>query len=144
MIECNKIFFDTAPYIYYLEKNPVYYDSVKRFFMESYDSDKFFVTSAITVEEYFIMPCRNQNYKLLNDFERLITDTQTDIVDISKVIAIKAAQIRAKHKYFKGMDALQLASAVASGCDLFFTNDKQLKQFNEIKVITIEEIKSNI
>ena len=43
------------------------------------------------------------------------------------------------YKDFKTMDALQLASACIQGCDLFLTNDKQLKQFKEINCITVEE-----
>ncbi len=38
------------------------------------------------------------------------------------------------------MDALQLATACLSGCDLFLTNDKQLKQLKEINCITVEEL----
>lgn len=38
------------------------------------------------------------------------------------------------------MDALQLAVACQSKCDLFLTNDKQLKQFKEITCITVDEL----
>lgn len=40
MIEVKRIYIDTSPYIYYLEKNPQYSDKVKKFFMESYNSGK--------------------------------------------------------------------------------------------------------
>ena len=63
-----------------------------------------------------------------------------EIKGIDKAIAEKAAQIRAEYKFFKTMDALQLATACLSGCDLFLTNDKQLKQFKEIDCITVEEL----
>lgn len=57
MIEYNKAFVDTAPFIYFIEKdrnNPQYYDRVKRFFSNSYAKDKSLVTSVITMEEYFV------------------------------------------------------------------------------------------
>lgn len=38
------------------------------------------------------------------------------------------------------MDALQIAAACLSRCDIFLTNDKRLKQFKEIKCITVEEL----
>ena len=38
------------------------------------------------------------------------------------------------------MDAIQLATACIMGCDLFLTNDKQLKQFKEIKCIVVDEL----
>lgn len=99
---------DTSPYIYYLEKNPQYSDKVKKFFMESYNSGKEFVTSTITVEEYAIVPYRENNKKLLHDFDMLLEDTGTVLIDITKPIAKKAAEIRANYSQFKAMDALQL------------------------------------
>ena len=38
------------------------------------------------------------------------------------------------------MDSLQLAATCLTGCDLFLTNDKQLRQFQEIKCITVDEM----
>ncbi len=63
MTEYNRVFVDTAPFIYYIEKdenNPHYFEKLKYFLMNS-------------------------------------------------------------------MDSLQLASACLKNCDLFLTNDKQLK-----------------
>lgn len=140
MIEFKRIYIDTAPYIYYLEKNPQYSDKVMKFFMESYNTGKEFVTSTITLEEYAIVPYREKNKKLLDDFDKLLEDTGTNILDITKPIAKKAAEIRAYYSKFKAMDALQLAAAVISGCNEFLTNDKQLRQFMEIKVITIDDL----
>ena len=63
-----------------------------------------------------------------------------EIVDIDSVIAEQGAKIRGQYKNFKAMDALQIAAAIVSGCDIFFTNDKQLRQFEEINCITVDEL----
>ena len=42
MIGYKKVFIDTAPFIYYIEKNednPQYFEKMKSFFAESYDRD---------------------------------------------------------------------------------------------------------
>ena len=70
----------------------------------------------------------------------LLEETGTDIIDITKPIAKKAAEIRAYHSKFKAMDALQLASAVISNCNVFLTNDKQLRQYTEIAVMTMDDL----
>ena len=106
MTESRRIYIDTSPYIYYLEKNLEYGDRVKEFLMDNYNSGKEFVTLAITIEEYSIVPYRENNIKLLKDFDMLIEDTETDVVDITKSVTKKAAQIRADYKCFKAMDAL--------------------------------------
>lgn len=63
-----------------------------------------------------------------------------EIVNVDQEIAKKAAQIRAEYKGFKAVDAFQVAAASLAGCDLFLTNDKQLRQFAEIKCITVGEL----
>ena len=143
MIDYKKAFVDTAPFIYFIEKNEnnsQYYDKVKNFFMNGYESNKEFVTSVITMEEYFVFPYRTNNRSYIDMFNRLVATTNMEITEISQEIAKKAAKIRAEYKYFKAMDALQLAVACYEGCDLFLTNDKQLRQFKEIKCITVDEL----
>lgn len=143
MIDFKKGFIDTAPFIYFIEKdinNPRYYEKVKSFFEYGYENDKKFVSSVITVEEYFVFPYRSKAYAFIDMFNRLIATTDMEIVDINQEIAKKAAQIRAEYKGFKAMDALQLAVACLTECDLFLTNDKQLRQFKGMKCITIEEL----
>lgn len=140
MTEFRRIFIDTSLYIYYLEKSPQYGNKVKAFFINSYNLGKEFVTSTITIEEYAIVPYRENNQKLIADFDMLIEDTETDVMDITKSIAQKAAEVRARYNGFKAMDALQLAASLISGCDLFLTNDKQLRRFKEIKVMTVDDL----
>lgn len=143
MTDFRKAFVDTSPFIYFIEKdsnNPEYHEKVKSFFKYGYDNDKGFVSSVITVEEYFVFPYRNKEYSLIDMFHRLVAITDMEILGIDQETAKKAAQIRAEYKGFKAMDALQLATACLSGCDLFLTNDKQLRQFREIKCITVDEL----
>lgn len=143
MTDYKKVFVDTAPFIYFIEKNvnnPQYYDKVKNFFACGYNSGKEFITSVITMEEYFVFPYRNNNYSYIDMFNRLVATTNMEIIEVDKEIAKKAAQIRAEYKGFKAMDAIQLAVACIMGCDLFLTNDKQLRQFKEIKCITVDEL----
>ncbi len=143
MIDFKRAFIDTAPFIYFIEKdsnNPQYYEKIKNFFKYGYDNDKKFITSVITMEEYFVFPYRNKEYSYIDMFNRLVETTDMEVMEINKEIAQKAAQIRAEYKSFKAMDALQLAVACLSKCDLFLTNDKQLKQFRDIKCITVDEL----
>lgn len=143
MTDFKKVFVDTAPFIYFIEKdinNPQYYDRVKKFFQYGYENNRKFVSSVITLEEYYVFPYRSKKDILIEIFNRLVTTMDIDILEVDQQIAKKAAQIRAQYKGFKAMDALQLASAYISGCDLFLTNDKQLRQYEEIRCITIDEL----
>lgn len=140
MIESKKVFLDTAPFIYYLEKHESYYRILKSLFIDWFKKDQEMITSVLAVEEYCVNPYRIKEFERVKTFEEFIDYMEIDVVPINEQIARKAAQIRAEYKGFKAMDALQLATAVIAGCDMFLTNDKQLRQFKEIKCITVDEL----
>lgn len=138
MTDSKKIFLDTAPFVYYLEDNELYSSKMKKFWKVYEDCD--YITSAVTITEYLTYPYQQNNLKQINAFYDFIDGMDIEIKSINKVIAEKAAQIRAEYKSFKTMDALQLATACITRCDLFLTNDKQLRQFKEIRCFTVEEV----
>ena len=95
MTDYKKAFVDTAPFIYFIEKNentPQYYDKVKEFFSNGYEADKKFVTSVITVEEYFVFPYRNKLYSFIDMFDRLVETIDMEIVEVNQEIAKKAVK----------------------------------------------------
>ena len=132
MIEFNRVFIDTAPFIYYLEKNPEYFGRARDFFLYCYENQKSIIMSVITVEEYLVFPYSIKDNELIDNFNKFLLALGIHVVDIDRRIAEKAASIRASFKNFKGMDSLQLAAAIVYDCDLFLTNDRQLFQFKEI------------
>ena len=137
MTEYKKIFIDTAPFMYYLEENEQFCDTVSKFFLDNADAQ--FITSSITVMEYLVLPKRDKNKKLVDDFYDFLNAVEIKIVPTDVAIADKAADIRAEHTGYKGLDSIQLATAVYTGCDLFYTNDKQLKRFDEIETLVVSE-----
>lgn len=137
----KQIFLDTAPLIYFLDADINYAKKMEQIFEKILDRKRILLTSAITCTEYLTVPYRTQNTEKINVFFEFLSDCNVQIRSIDVDIAKMAAQIRAKYKDFKTMDCLQLATACLAECDLFLTNDRQLRQFNEMKCSTIEEIK---
>lgn len=43
-----------------------------------------------------------------------------EVVNVDSEVAEQGAKLRGQYKNFKAMDALQIATAVISGCDMFF------------------------
>ena len=137
----KKIFLDTSPVIYMLGDDKPFKTKTQQIIFslsEQADEPKF-VLSTITCMEYLVIPYRTHNQQAIDSLKRLITDANVIVHDVTLDIIFKAAQIRAEYKHFKAMDAIQLATACLNNCDLFLTNDRQLKQFEEINCITIEE-----
>ena len=138
MIEINRVFLDTAIFIYYLEKNDLYYSKAKDIFAKCLKNNVDIVTSTITYQEYCVMPYRTGENNMIINFNRLINVLKIKIFDISIEIANDAAMLRAKYSGIKSMDAIQLATAIVSECDVFYTNDKQLLQVKELNVEVLE------
>lgn len=140
MTEFKRVFIDTAPIIYYLENSSVYLDPIKRFFTKCIDEKIQLVTSAITIEEYLVFPYSNGKMEFADNFKRFVSYMNIEIVNIDSEVADQGAKIRGQYKNFKAMDALQIAAAIVSGCDMFFTNDGQLRQEKELPCMTMEDL----
>jgi predicted nucleic acid-binding protein len=61
------------------------------------------------------------------------------MVSINPNLARTAAELRATYG-LKLPDALQVATAIASGCDGFLTNDTSLKRVRELQILVVEEL----
>ena len=134
----SKIFLDTAPIIYFVEQKEIYLNRIRNILKTNYLAD--FYTSAISVAEYSLYPYLYDK-SLLARYNQFINIMGINIVNIDKNIAEKSALIRSQYKHFKTADSLQFASALSSKCDLFITNDKQLRQFSEIEVLVLDDLK---
>lgn len=140
MTEFKRVFIDTAPIIYYLENSSLYMEPIQRFFAKCIGENIQIVTSAITIEEYLVLPYSNGKMEFADNFKRFINYMNMEVIGIDAKIAEQGARIRGKYKHFKAMDALQIAAAVSSGCDMFFTNDKQLRQERELPCMTMADL----
>ena len=134
----SKVFLDTTPLIYLLEDDVNFGQKTEKIFAQLAHQNKKLISSVITCTEFFVQPCRENNLIRIQAFWEFVQECEMPLYPIDMKIALKAAEIRAEYK-FKAMDSLQLATACMSGCDLFLTNDKQLKQFKEISCVTVEE-----
>jgi uncharacterized protein len=91
------------------------------------------VASHLTRMECRVKPLRSGDHALLLDFDTFFTGTIAEIVPLSHSVIDRATEIRAQYG-FKSPDAIHLAAAVESACDLFLTNDQQLTRFTAIVV----------
>ncbi|MBQ4203679.1 MAG: PIN domain-containing protein [Thermoguttaceae bacterium] len=139
MTEFNRVFLDTAPLIYFLDDDANFGKKTKSILEEILSTGKTLVSSVITCEEYLIYPYRSGNQEKVNVFFEFSEACGVDLIRISLEIAKLAAKIKAEYKDFKTMDSLQLATAVHTGCDLFLTNDKQLRRFDGLFCTTVED-----
>ncbi|MFZ5973220.1 MAG: type II toxin-antitoxin system VapC family toxin [Bacteroidota bacterium] len=141
MTGSEKIFFDTAPFIYLIEDHPTYAGPVAEYIADQvsiYESHLF--TSVLTLAEFSVKPKRNNKKEIIDQFRSKLDEYDFTAFDVTKGIAEYSADLRAKYISLRLFDALQLATAISLGCNKFFTNDHALKKIKEIKVMTIEDL----
>lgn len=140
MTKIKRVFIDTAPVIYHTQKDKNFFDQSKRIFDYLKDAQKCkFIFSDITLAEACVYPFKENNSDWIKNLAEFVEEFAVEYIHTSTEIAIKSALIRAKFKSFHPFDSIQLATAVIGNCDLFFTNNKRLKKFDEINCVTLDD-----
>ncbi|MEZ4526191.1 MAG: PIN domain-containing protein [Desulfobacterales bacterium] len=134
------LFIDTAPIIYYIEGHQLFGLLAKEV-VDTFRSGKAVAyTSVITLVEVLPKPVQAGNHMLAKKFADFLRHGKNiHMTEISADMAEKAGNLRGRYAFLKGMDALQIAVAVDSGAEVFITNDLNLKQIQDIKVIVLKD-----
>jgi predicted nucleic acid-binding protein len=132
---------DTAPLIYFIEQNPIYLPTVRRFFGAMEQGEFRVVTSTITLTEVLIHPLRNGDNELAWQYrDTLLNQEYLIVYSVSHTIAELAARLRATNN-LRTPDAIQLATAIEKGAEFFLTNDEGLRNIFSLNILILDEIK---
>lgn len=140
MTDSDLIFLDTAPLIYFLDRDAEFYTYVYDLFERVMNSNICLVTSVISCMEYSVKPYRQGEIEKINALYELLDDLDAAVLAIDGQTARRAAMIRAEYTAFKALDSLQLACACMSGCDIFLTNDAALRGFQNMTCVMVKDI----
>ncbi len=135
-----KIYLDTAPFIYFVERNKDYLKTVRPVF-EGIDAGKIeAITSTITLLEVLVHPFRKNNAILVKKYREILLYSEgVTTFEILNEISEIASELRAKYS-IKTPDALQIGTAIFHGADIFLTNDAMLKKIKGIDVIVLDDL----
>jgi predicted nucleic acid-binding protein len=136
----TRLFLDTAPIIYFVEKNPYYFDRVQPAFAQIDAGKLTAVTSPVTLAECLVAPVRLGLVSLQQDFaDLMLSGANTLFVPIGEETGRYAADLRARYNLTLP-DAFQAAVALSAGCDGLLTNDSVLNRITDLRVIVLEEL----
>ena len=132
--------FDTAPFIYFIERHPTYIDRVRAIFQRVDSGVVIGYSSMITLTETLTQPKQTGNRHLEQAYRSVLLHSRNfTLLPITAVIAERAADLRARYR-IRTPDALQLAGALDVGCQAFVTNDGGLKRVTDLRVIVLDEV----
>jgi predicted nucleic acid-binding protein len=119
---------DTAPFIYFVEKHPIFCPRVRPLFLALEAGDCLAVTSTVTLVEVLVQPLRNGNEALAQEYREILRSSSAlRVAPVSAEIAAEAARLRATFG-LRTPDAIQLATAVTLQAAAFLTNDAQFSK----------------
>jgi len=131
----TRIFLDSAPLIYLTERADAPAAQVQRQLAQWIERGDALVTSSLTLLELLVHPKRRGDLRLESKYRALLATLLSDaLVPLDERVAELAAQLRATHK-LATPDAIQAGCAIASGCDIFYTNDKQFMKVPEFTTL---------
>jgi predicted nucleic acid-binding protein len=140
LANATRLFLDTAPVIYFVERNPLHFDRTANVFARVDRDEIIAVTSIITLAESLILPLRQKRTQLQRDFNDLIVRGRNAVcLSISLSSARHAAELRAFYNLTL-TDALQIAAALGAGCEAFLTNDTELQRVKELRVLVLDQL----
>lgn len=126
---------DSNIFIYNLEQNSQYSTYTDIIFKQLINNKLKALTNIISLTEILSFPnIDNLSKQITEDF---LSTPNLKIIDIDLQVALEAARIRRKYN-FRLPDAIQLATAKIGKVQAFISNDQKLKQFKEVKVISLE------
>jgi predicted nucleic acid-binding protein len=132
---------DTSVFIYAFERNPTYDHVVRPLLAALALGDLRGVTSIITLTELLVRPLRLRGTAAADSLQtRLLGHPNLEIRDVSRDIARRAAELRARHS-LQPMDSLQVATAIQAGAAAFLTNDLRLQRVDDVPILLIDDFR---
>ena len=142
--ERERVFLDSMALIYFIENNATYLPQLLPVFERV---DRGLITglsSYITLLEVLVQPIRKQQADIARKYRETLTrGPNFTLFPVEESVAEKSAEIRARYN-FRTPDAIQLATAELRGAECFITNDSQLKRFNGVEVLVLDDFIQNV
>ncbi len=134
-----RVCMDTAPIIYFIEKNPKYLGVLKPVFLEIDTGRIEAITSTITLLEVLVHPFRTKNDILAEKYRDILLYSEgLTTFEIFHEVSEMSSKLRAKYS-IRTPDAIQIAVGLLYRASKFLTNDSALKKVSDIDVLVLDD-----
>lgn len=134
-----KVYLDTAPIIYSVEKHADYWQILIPLWQSLKAEEIEVFTSELTLLETLVQPIKQNNQTLISAYESLLTATDINLLPINLDILRESANLRAMQN-LKTPDAIHASTAFSANCSYFITNDNGLKRLSNINVVILGDL----
>jgi predicted nucleic acid-binding protein len=137
----SRLGLDTTPFLYFVEGHPHFASLCTAVFTAVEEGEIEVYTSVLTLSEVLTRPLAVGDGALEGAFRDLLTRTRgVHLVAVSPAIGGIVSRLCFRYGGLRTADAVQIATAIASGCEAFLTGDARLKRVTEIRVLTLSDL----
>jgi len=134
-----RVYLDANLFIYFAEGHPDLSELVRHVLSAVDDGLMTAATSELTVAEVLVRPIRERATRQADYYRRLITDGPgLSVLPVTRAVLEEGARVRAVYG-IRLPDAIQVATAALSGCDVFLTNDRELLRVSAVPVCLLSD-----
>jgi len=138
-LQGKRVALDTMIFIYPFEEHPLYLPLLKPFFGEVEKGNILAFTSTLSLTECLVQPFRAKALELAARYKTLFYHfPHLSVIAVDTEIAERAAWLRSQYR-LRTPDAIQIATGIASACQVFLTNDERLPQVEEIQIRVLND-----
>jgi len=136
---CGSVYLDTNGFIYSVEKIEPYYTLLIPMWQAASHGQFEIISSELTLLETLTKPLRENDTLLENLFRALLNANEVRLIPTTTDIWEKATRLRASIG-LKTPDAIHVASAFATDCQLFITNDIGFRRVSDLPVAILSDL----
>ncbi len=131
---------DTVAFIYFIEEHPRFLPVLDPVFA-AIDAGRLpAIASSLTLLEVLVIPYRAGNVPLAERYEQVLTRSRgLRLIDIDRTQLRAAAQLRAIHSGLRTPDAIQVSAALAGGCSVLLTNDRDFPAVLGLRILQLKD-----
>ena len=139
-IQGNSVYLDTNIWIYALEGFPDFAQELATLFQAIDQGQLTAVTSELSLSEVLVKPIQNGNAAQQNIYKQAISSTSIlQVVPVQRDVLIEAARLRATVN-LKLPDAIHAATAIATQCSTFVTNDHRFQIVSGFQTVLLSQV----
>lgn len=139
VLEGRSVYFDTNIFIYILEGTKEYTAQIRSIQLAIENAEFQIFTSQIVFTEVLPVHVKaNNEQKIQATIEFLSDSGAFNLVPAGREICIQSGFLRGLAG-MKTPDAIHVATAIHTGCDVFLTNDKRIKTPENIELLVLAD-----
>jgi predicted nucleic acid-binding protein len=136
--ELHRVYLDSNVFIAAMENPGAHSDHAWWIINAIEESQIVGVTSEITLAEILVKPIELGDRDLAAAYEQMIvSNANFEVLQVGREILIGAAQMRARRSSIRLPDAIHVATALATHCSHFVSDDQRLHSIDSLKMLPV-------